>query len=240
MAAVLDVLLPAACVTCAAPVAAAGQFCTACFNRTAFVTDPCCIRCGTGFASAALGGPDLTCTGCRENPPPWSEGRAALRYDDQTARLILPLKYADRLENARALAPHLARAGARLLAAADWIVPVPLHRRRLLSRRSNQSALLAQAIVRLVPRPLLLDGLVRTRNTAPLRTMPAALRSTILADAIAVRPSRRAALQDSRVLLIDDVLTSGATAAACTRALLAAGVARVDVLAAARAEQRLD
>ncbi len=240
MAAVLDVLLPAACVTCASPVAAAGQFCTACFNRTAFVTDPCCTRCGMGFAAAALGGTDLTCEPCRQDPPPWTEGRAALRYDDQAGRLILPLKYADRLENARALAPHMARAGARLLAAADWIVPVPLHRGRLLGRRYNQSAVLAQAVGRLVSRPLLLDGLVRTRATASLRSVPPMLRQATVAGAFAVRPARLAALRDSRVLLIDDVLTTGATAAACTRALLAAGVLRVDLLIAARAEQRAD
>ena len=233
--AVLDVILPAQCITCPSPVAAAGQFCAACFNQTAFVSDPCCDRCGVGFAAAGLGGPGLVCTECRETPPPWASARAALRYDDQAGRIILPLKYGDRIENARALAPHLARAGAALLAAADWVVPVPLHRRRLLARRYNQSAALAQAVTRLVPRPLMLDGLIRTRATAPLGTLPPPMRQAELAGAIAVRPIRRAALRDSRVLLIDDVLTTGATAAACTNALLGAGVARVDVLAAARA-----
>ena len=235
IAAVLDVVLPAQCVTCTAPVAIAGQFCAACFNQTVFVTDPCCSRCGVGFAAAGLGGVDLICTECRDTPPPWTAARAALRYDDQAGRVILPLKYGDRLENARALAPHLARVGAALLAAADWVVPVPLHRRRLLARRYNQSAALAQAVTRLVPRPLLLDALIRTRATSSLGTLPPPIRRAELAGAFAVRPSRRDALSDSRVLLIDDVLTTGATAAACTEALLAAGVTRVDVLAAARA-----
>ncbi len=238
VAAVLDVLLPAACVTCASPVAAAGQFCVACFNQTAFVTDPCCGRCGVGFAAAGLGGADLTCEPCRQDPPPWATARAALRYDDQAGRVILPLKHADRMENARALAPHMARAGAALLAAADWVVPVPLHRGRLLARRYNQSAVLARAVVRLMPRPLLLDALIRTRATTSLRSLPPPMRRAALADAFSIRPSRADALRDSRVLLIDDVLTTGATAGACTQALLAGGVQRVDVLAAARAPPR--
>ena len=238
LVAVLDVLLPAQCVTCPAPVAVAGQFCAPCFNRTAFVTDPCCARCGVGFAATGLGGPELICDECRQVPPPWTAARAALRYDDQAGRIILPLKYGDRLENARALAPHLARVGAALLAAADWVVPVPLHRRRLLTRRYNQSAILAQAVTRLVPRPLLLDALIRTRSTASLGGLPPPMRRAELAGAFTVRPGRRDALRDSRVLLIDDVLTTGSTAAGCTAALLAAGVTRVDVLAAARAVPR--
>jgi len=238
IATVLDMVLPAQCVTCPAPVAMAGQFCAACFNQTAFVTDPCCSRCGVGFSAAGLGGIDLVCAECRETPPPWTAARVALRYDDQAGRIILPLKYGDRLENARALAPHLARVGAALLAAADWVVPVPLHRRRLLSRRYNQSAILAQAVTRLIPRPLMLDAIIRTRATASLGTLPPPMRQAELAGAFVVRSGRHDALRDSRVLLIDDVLTTGATAAACTVALLAAGVTRVDVLAAARAVPR--
>ena len=160
--------------------------------------------------------------------------RAALRYDEQTKRIVLPLKYADRVENARALAPHMLRAGAALVQAADWLVPVPLHRWRLLTRRYNQAALLAQAVSRLSGRPTVLDGLRRIRHTAPLGNKSPDDRAAELAGAFVVRASRLERLVDSRVLLVDDVLTSGATAEACTRALLAAGVTRVDVLAAAR------
>lgn len=231
--AVLDALLPPQCLTCDAPVGAPGQFCADCFRRTAFITPPCCARCGRPFGASHQGGLDGTCGECRAHPPSWTAARAALLYDDQARRILLPFKYGDRIETARALAPHMARAGAALLAGADWLVPVPLHRRRLFARRYNQSALLAGALARLSGRPALLDGLRRTRSTASLGPLSGQQRRAEVAGAIVVRPTRRLQLADSRVLLIDDVLTSGATAEACARALLAAGVARVDLLVAA-------
>ena len=233
--AVLDAMLPPECVTCDAPVSTAGQLCAACFRATPFLSDPCCDRCGVPLSAAGQGGIDLVCQACRQDPPPWGAARAAMAYDTQSKRILLPFKHADRIENARALAPHMARAGAALLREADWLVPVPLHRLRLIARRYNQAALLAQAVARLSGRPVVLDGLRRVRSTASLGTGSRQARVAAMAGAFAVRPSRLAQLVDSRVLLIDDVLTSGATAAACTRVLLEAGVARVDVLAAARA-----
>lgn len=184
------------------------------------------------MAAAGLGG---LCTFCEADPPIWGAARAALRYDDQSKKMLLPLKYADRIENARALGVFMARAGAVLAHEADWLVPVPLHRGRLRARRYNQAALLAQAVARLAGRPVILDALRRTRATRPLATWTSERRVSELAGAFAVHPGRLRQLVDSRVLLIDDVLTSGATADACSRALLAAGVVRVDVLAAARA-----
>ena len=230
----LDVLLPPHCLTCDSPVQAPGQFCPGCFSRTAFITAPLCNSCGVPFEAAGQGGLDSVCGKCREYPPAWSAARAALRYDDQARRILMPFKYGDRIEVARALAPHMARAGAGLLLQADLLVPVPLHRRRLLSRRYNQAALLAQALSRLSGRPAVLDGLRRVRPTSPLGHRNGAQRRAELAGAIQVRASRVAILADARVLLVDDVLTSGATADACAQVLLAAGAARVDVLAAAR------
>lgn len=230
----LDALLPPHCLTCDSPVDAPGQFCPACFGRTAFITTPLCISCGTPFEAAGQGGLDSVCEGCRAYPPAWGAARAALRYDDQARRILMPFKYGDRIEVSRALAPHMARAGAALLREADLLVPVPLHRRRLLSRRYNQSALLAQVLSRLSGRPAVLDALRRVRATAVLGHRSGAQRRAELAGAFQVRASRVPILTDARVLLVDDVLTSGATAEACARVLLAAGAARVDVLAAAR------
>jgi ComF family protein len=211
-----------------------GQLCVDCFRLTGFITEPCCARCGVPFASAAQGGPDRLCAACREAPPVFERARAALRYDTQSRRLLLPFKHADRTEIARTLVPQMARAGAMLLRQADVLVPVPLHRRRLFLRRYNQAAILAQGLARISRKPTLPDALVRRRATASLGAKSAAERATEVADAFAVRGSRVVRLAGRRVLLIDDVMTSGATANACALALLAAGATAVDVLVAAR------
>ncbi len=236
--AALDVLLPPVCLTCDRPVDAPGRFCAPCFACTGFVSEPCCRACGTPFTHAGQGGAARLCPDCAARPPPWESARAALRYDAQAARVVLPFKYADRPELAAALAPLMARAGAALLARAGILVPVPLHRRRLFTRRYNQAALLAGALARRSGVPSLPDALCRLRATAPLGHLGAAARAEMVRGAIAVRPERVAALAGRRVLLIDDVMTSGATAAACTEALLGAGAAAVDVLVAARVPDR--
>ena len=231
----LDLVLPPRCVACDQVVTGAGQLCAACFKAMSFVTEPCCVRCGTPFRHAGQGGRPMACDPCVQDPPPWREGRAALRYDDQARRLIVPLKHGDRVDLAAALAGHMARAGASLLRDADLLVPVPLHRRRLRARRYNQSALLARALGRVAARPVLVDALVRTRPTASLAGKTRRERAAIVAGAFAVRPSRLALVAGRRLLLVDDVLTTGATARACTAALLVAGAARVDLVVAARA-----
>ncbi|HEY2621385.1 MAG TPA: ComF family protein [Acetobacteraceae bacterium] len=230
----LDLLLPPQCVVCDAPVDAPGLLCAECFGKTGFITEPFCARCGVPFATAALGGAEQLCPGCRAAPPVFQRARAALRYDAQGRRLILPFKHSDRTELTAVLAPHMARAGAVLLREADLLVPVPLHRGRLFLRRYNQAALLAKAVARIAERPYLPDALVRLRATASLGEKSAAERAAEVAGAFAVRPSRAPRLQGGHVVLIDDVMTSGATANACAAVLLAAGATSVDVLAAAR------
>lgn len=232
--AALDLLLPPACLTCDAPVDAPGRFCADCFALTGFVTEPCCRRCGVPFVHAAQGGAEKLCPLCRDRPPPWGRARAALRYDAQARRIVLPLKYGDRTEHAAALAPLMARAGAALLRDAELLVPVPLHGRRLIQRRYNQAALLAREVARLTAKPVLPDALKRTRVTVSLGDLSAAERARVVDGAFAVRPERAGSVAGRKMLLIDDVLTSGATCAACTRALFAAGASAVDVLVAAR------
>jgi len=231
--AALDLVLPPCCATCDALVNAPGMLCAACFAATSFITAPVCAQCGLRFpGSARLMVP--VCAACAADPPPWSRARAALLYDGQAKQLILPLKYADRQENAALLAQHMARAGKTLLAEADMLVPVPLHRWRLLLRGFNQSALLAQALARLAGRPVLLDGLRRTRRTPSLGPLSAASRRQVVSGAFLVPARHAARIAGARVLLIDDVMTSGATAAACTRTLLDAGARHIDVLVASR------
>ena len=237
----LDLLLPPECAMCGASVETPGQLCPDCFRRTGFITAPFCLRCGVPFAATALGGPESLCPHCRLAPPLFDRARAALRYDAHGRRLILPFKHADRTELAAVFAPHMARAGAELLRDADLLVPVPLHRLRLFQRKYNQAALLARALARIAGREALLDGLVRLRATASLGTKSASERAAEVADAFTVRPRRADRIRGQRLLLIDDVMTSGATANACAAALLAAGASAVDVLVAARVpDPRLD
>jgi ComF family protein len=230
----LDLLLPPRCATCDSPVSVQGQFCAACFARTSLIGPPLCDRCGVPFASAGQGGAEALCPVCREHPPLFRQARAALRYDEHARRLILPLKHGDRVELAPILAPMMVRAGAALLERADVLVPVPLHRRRLFQRKYNQAAVLAFAVGRLAGRPVIPDAMVRTRRTAPLDEKSPAERAREVAGAFAVRPSRLARIAGRTVLLVDDVMTSGATADACAAALLEAGAAAADVLVAAR------
>lgn len=234
----LNLLLPPQCICCEAPVDVQGRLCADCFRRTDFLTAPCCARCGVPFAAAGQGDAAAMCQSwcqsCLVSPPLFQRARAALRYDAQARQLILPLKHADRPELAAMLAPHMARAGSALLRDADLLVPVPLHRLRLFHRRYNQAALLAGAISRIAGVPALLDGLVRRRATASLDRKSPAERAAELHEAFAVRPERAARLVGRSVVLIDDVMTSGATANACAAVLLGGGARCVDVVVAAR------
>ena len=230
----LDLLLPPRCAACDNPVSVQGQLCAACFGGTNFVTAPLCSGCGVPFVSAEQGGPEGLCPGCRAHAPLFGQARAALRYDDQARRLILPLKHGDRVELAQILAPMMVRAGAALLVRSDVLVPVPLHRRRLFERKYNQAAVLAYAVGRLAGRAVAPDALVRTRRTAPLDEKSPEERAREVAGSIVVRPSRVGLVAGRTVLLVDDVMTSGATANACAAALLEAGALAVDVLVAAR------
>jgi ComF family protein len=231
---ILDALLPPQCLSCDATVDAPGRFCLACFRRASFVTEPCCAACGVPFSHAGLAGPEHLCPGCSTQRPPWGRARGALRYDAHARGIVLPFKHGDRTEHAGALAQLMLRAGAHLLRDADLLVPVPLHRSRLRTRRYNQAALLARAIGRLSGHIVLPDALIRIRATRPLGELSAEERAATVKDVFAIRQTRAPRIAGHHILLIDDVMTSGATSAACTRILLAAGATVVDVLVAAR------
>lgn len=227
----LDALLPPHCLTCEAAVDAQGALCADCFAGLSFVTAPMCERCGVPFAHAGLG---PLCPSCVAWPPAFAAARAALRYDAAAQRLILPFKHADRTEFAATLARHMARAGAGLLARADLVAPVPLHWRRLIARRYNQAALLSARLARGAGRPHVPDLLRRVRRTPPLGERGAAERAALLEGVFALSSTGARRVEGRRVLLVDDVMTSGATVEACARVLLEAGAAAVEVLAAAR------
>lgn len=155
-------------------------------------------------------------------------------YNEVSRNLILAFKHADRTDAAPVWGEWLSRAGAEILSEADALVPVPLHRRRLISRRYNQAALIATALGRVSGIPVWVDALVRKRATPSQGRMNRRQREDNVRGAFAVRDGYRDRVSGSRVVLVDDVLTTGATLAACTRALEKAAAANVDALTLAR------
>jgi ComF family protein len=234
--AALDLLFPPLCLSCRTPVAETG-FCASCWSRLTFLDGPGCACCGLPFA-VALEGENL-CAACLGKPPAFDRARAILAYDEHSRGAILALKHADRLDLVPGFARWLARTGQELLANSDVIVPVPLHRFRLWRRRYNQSAELGR---RLAPAwNIACDpfALARTRATPSQGAMASAKarRRNVLGAFRVPDPARVAG---KRVLLLDDVLTTGATAEACARALKRAGAAQVNVLALARVVKASD
>lgn len=238
----LDALLPPQCLSCAELVSEPGSLCAGCWGRLRFIAAPLCAICGwpfdsdptTGEASSETSPVDLICGTCLREPPAFDRARAVLAYDDASRGLILGFKHADRTHGAPAFARWLARAGSELLITADVIAPVPLHWSRLLARRYNQAALLALGLAKLSARQAVPDLLVRRRATPSQGRLSRAERLRNVAGAFAVRPSRLAAARGRRILLVDDVLTTGATVSACAKALRRAGAASVDVVTLAR------
>jgi ComF family protein len=232
--AVLDALYPPVCAACGTETGSAGGLCPACFREAPFIAGAVCAACGLPMAGPPTAG--LVCDGCRHAPPAWGEGRAAALYDGPIRRAVLALKHGDRLDIATAAAPWLLRAGRPLVARADLIAPVPLHWTRLAWRRFNQSAELARALCRLAARPEALapDLLRRIRRTPSQEGRSRAARHANMAGAVAVSRRWATRIEGRRVLLVDDVMTTGATLSACAEALRAAGAAGVDVLVLAR------
>ncbi len=229
---VLDILLPPQCLACGSLVEGQGLLCPSCWDGIDFLGDPCCGICGSPFEFEAFAG--ALCGACMREPPPYRRARSVFAYDKNSSKLILAFKHGDRTDAAPAYGRWLARAGAELIGEADVIVPVPLHWMRLFRRKYNQAALLAGALGRLVDRPVAPDLLVRRRRTPTQGRLSPSARRKNVAGAFALKSSGKAAVSGKRVLLIDDVLTTGATAAACAKVLLKGGAARVDVLTLAR------
>jgi len=229
----LRVVFPAQCLQCGSLTDSDFGLCGPCWRDTPFIAGLVCDQCGTPLPGTDGGGP-VVCDDCLTVARPWAQGRSALIYRDTARKLILSFKHGDRTDLAGPAAAWMARAGAPLLRPDSLIVPVPLHWTRLLRRRFNQAALLARALARIGGQDCCPDALIRTRRTRILEGHGRDARFAALADAISPHPVRGALMRGREVLIVDDVMTSGATLAAAAEAAHAAGAMRVCVLALAR------
>jgi ComF family protein len=229
----LDLVFPPLCIACRTPVAEPYNLCSTCWAQVSFLEGPECACCGLPFDVDP--GPDTLCAACHAKPPAFDRARAVMRYDEASKAPLLAFKRADRLDIVPAFARWLERSGQALLAEADVIVPVPLHRFRLWQRRFNQAALLAGHLARTSAVPCDALALARTRATKSQGAMPSAsARRRNVRGAFRVSRSRESVVRDHTVLLVDDVFTTGATLDACARALKQAGAAQVLALTLAR------
>lgn len=228
----LNVVLPPRCVVTGDAVERQGMVTADAWAALQFISDPFCEMCGFPFEFEVEKG--SLCTGCLSRPPPFEMARSALKYNDASRDMILGFKHADKTHNVRAFVPWLTRAGAEMLAQADVIVPVPLHRRRLLLRRYNQAALIAGALSRESGVAHIPDCMTRVRATKSQGHLRAKERHINVKRAFAVSERHADAVRGKAVVLIDDVYTTGATVKECAKALLKAGAGRVFVLTLAR------
>ena len=231
--AALHVLYPPQCISCAAPVTSDFGLCSDCWRETPFIAGLVCDRCGTPLPGGEAG-ETATCDDCMAVARPWGQGRSALLYKDNARSLILALKHGDRMDLARPASGWLLKAAAPMLRPGMLVVPVPLHWTRLFRRKYNQAALLSKALAVLAGLDHCPDALVRRRTTGSQEGRTRDDRFANLVGALTVPKRREGRVADRDILLVDDVMTSGATFAAATEALFVAGAASVSVLSLAR------
>lgn len=228
----LNLFFPPRCAACGAATPHAHTLCPACFDGLHIITAPACACCGFPFEYTV--GDGALCGACLDSPPPYARGWAVLRYDAAARPLVTGLKYSDRTHLSPLLGRLMAAHASHILEGADALAPVPLHWRRMLARRYNQSLLLAQALSGLTGIPLLPDALRRIRHTPPQASLPRKERLGNVRGAFAVPRRQAAMLEGKTIVLVDDVATTGATLHACCKTLTQAGVREVRVLTLAR------
>jgi ComF family protein len=229
-----DLILPPICVHCHTPNSEHGILCPACWQGIDFITPPLCDRSG---APMAYGGGDerLISAAALRDPPIFGRARAAARFDGVIRNLVHGFKYADRHEVSGLFARMMRSAGGALIREADLLIPVPLHPHKLWKRRYNQAAILAWKLSALTGLPVDAFSLRRVRRTPSPVGLSSEERRANVAAAFAVAPHAAKTIQGKRILLIDDVMTTGSTLSACTRVLKDAGAVQVDCLAVAMA-----
>ena len=231
--AALHLIYPPRCISCAAPVGSDFGLCPACWRETPFTAGLVCDLCGMTLPGEDPGHA-VACDDCLAIARPWDRGRAALIYRDGARALVLKLKHADRTDLARPMADWLHRAAKPILTPGMLVAPIPLHWWRLFRRRYNQAALLAGGLARGAGLDHCPDLLVRRRATGTQDGRSRDGRFANMQGALRLHPRRQALVQGREILLVDDVMTSGATFAAAAEACIAAGAIGVSVLALAR------
>jgi ComF family protein len=229
----LQLLYPPQCISCQAPVQSDFGLCTDCWRETPFISGLVCDKCGVPLPGQDAEETAL-CDDCMATARPWDRGRAALMYRDNGRRLVLALKHGDRMDLARPASTWMLKAAQPILKPDMLVVPVPLHWMRLFRRRFNQAALLSRAIAKATHLDHCPDALVRTRTTGSQEGKTRDARFANLVEAFRVPQAREKQVAGRNILLVDDVMTSGATFAAATEALFSAGSQSVSVLGLAR------
>ncbi len=231
--AIADTIVPLLCLNCRLPLGTHDALCAACWRQVRFIRAPLCDRLGTPLPfDGGASGPVVSAAALAD-PPQWDRARAVAQFGPVVRELIHGFKYGDRHDARRLFGRWLAGAGTELLADADFLVPVPLHRWRLLGRKFNQAQLLAGEISRITHIPVDPFVLERVKSTPSQVGLSEAERRHNLSGAIRIADKARARIDGAKVVLIDDVITTGSTAAACARVLRRAGAERIDVLALA-------
>ena len=231
---VIRLVYPSQCVACGALVASDFGLCPTCWRDTPFIAGLTCQRCGTPLPGDAMEGEEVLCDDCMALNPPWRAGRAAMIYGENARKMILALKHGDRMELARPIAGWMVRAGGDILRPGLLVAPVPLYWLRLFHRRYNQAALVSRQVARLAGLAHCPDLLQRTRQTHSQENRTREGRFDNVAGAFRLHPRRADRALGRDVLLIDDVMTSGATLSAAAMACLDGGAASVSVLVTAR------
>ena len=233
MQALLHLIYPPQCLTCDARVTTDFGLCGACWRETPFITGLVCCKCGTPLPGQD-DGVEVLCDDCLTIARPWAAGRAAMLYQDNGRALVLALKHGDRLDLVRPAAQWLQAAAGPMLRRDMLVAPVPLHWRRLLRRRYNQAAMLSAALARRAGLEHCPDLLRRLRQTGTQEGRNRDGRFANMADALSLTPRQAKRVAGRHLLLVDDVMTSGATLAAAAEACIAGGAADVSVLVLAR------
>lgn len=230
----LRLFFPPQCLGCGEPVAEEGALCSACWQDTEFINAHACAQCSVPLPPGDDAG-RLQCDDCLSTPRPWQDGRAVMVYHGMGRKLAMMLKHGDRLDLVPALGAWLARAGAPLVRPGMIVAPVPMHPRRLISRKFNQAAMLSRRVALAHGLDHAPDLLRRTRYTPSQGQGNFAARALNQRGSVALRAAEPKAIAGKPVLLVDDVMASGATLAAAAEALVTAGAGPVSVLVLARA-----